>query len=251
MHLRTGMIMLIALAMHFSSDAKDPASAQATASVAKSEAPNCDRHTFRVVVDVGHTVRVPGALSARGVYEYEFNLRLAKEVAQKLKDSGFERTVLLITSDAETGVYRYDQLVVLRSTRMPAVCSKQAPSSIATRKSSWKSLSAGGSSPIPLPRPSRAIANPTASALLLRSRMLRMSRLFRDTPQSPRQRYTRATRHASERSIQEGTIGQSQRPSPSSEIVPNPCSRGPMIEIAIENGIMTRGILQTHTEYSC
>jgi N-acetylmuramoyl-L-alanine amidase len=86
--------------MHFSSDAKDPASAQATASVAKSEAPNCDRHTFRVVVDVGHTVRVPGALSARGVYEYEFNLRLAKEVAQKLKDSGFERTVLLITSEA-------------------------------------------------------------------------------------------------------------------------------------------------------
>jgi hypothetical protein len=36
-------------------------------------------------------------------------------------------------ADAEVGVYRYDQLIVLRMTRMPAVCWKPARSSTATR----------------------------------------------------------------------------------------------------------------------
>ena len=35
---------------------------------------------FRAVVDVGHGTKAPGALSARGVDEYDFNLRLAKEI---------------------------------------------------------------------------------------------------------------------------------------------------------------------------
>jgi hypothetical protein len=41
-------------------------------------ASKCDRSRFRVVVDVGHTVQAPGALSARGVPEYHFNLRLER-----------------------------------------------------------------------------------------------------------------------------------------------------------------------------
>ena len=60
----------------------------------------CQRSSFRVVVDVGHTVEVPGALSARGVPEYEFNLHLAQDVKQALVDAGFEKTVLLITAAA-------------------------------------------------------------------------------------------------------------------------------------------------------
>src|SRR5712691_9684339 len=58
----------------------------------------CNRPAFRVIVDVGHTAEVPGATSARGAPEYEFNLRLAKQIEQKLIDAGFARTVLLIKS---------------------------------------------------------------------------------------------------------------------------------------------------------
>jgi N-acetylmuramoyl-L-alanine amidase len=51
-------------------------------------------------VDVGHTVKVPGADSARGVPEYAFNLQLADAVKQALVDSGFTKTVRLITATA-------------------------------------------------------------------------------------------------------------------------------------------------------
>ena len=63
-------------------------------------AENCARSTFRVVVDVGHTLDVPGAMSARGVTEYAFNLQLARDVKQALVDAGFEQSVLLITAAA-------------------------------------------------------------------------------------------------------------------------------------------------------
>jgi N-acetylmuramoyl-L-alanine amidase len=59
----------------------------------------CQRAAFRVVVDVGHTVEVPGATSARGVSEYTFNLRLGGDIKQALVDAGFDKTVLLITSN--------------------------------------------------------------------------------------------------------------------------------------------------------
>jgi N-acetylmuramoyl-L-alanine amidase len=58
----------------------------------------CRPAAFRVVVDVGHTVDVPGADSARGVPEYSFNLRLADDIKQALINAGFERTVRLITA---------------------------------------------------------------------------------------------------------------------------------------------------------
>ena len=45
---------------------------------------SCNRASFRTVIDVGHTLESPGALSARGVPEYEFNLKLAKAIEQKL-----------------------------------------------------------------------------------------------------------------------------------------------------------------------
>ncbi len=63
----------------------------------KSIASTCNRAAFRVIVDVGHTAEAPGARSARGVTEYEFNLRLAKLVEQSLIDAGFGKTVLLVT----------------------------------------------------------------------------------------------------------------------------------------------------------
>src|SRR5262245_1965171 len=44
----------------------------------------CDAAKFRVIVDVGHTPESPGAISARGVNEYDFNLKLAKAIERKL-----------------------------------------------------------------------------------------------------------------------------------------------------------------------
>jgi N-acetylmuramoyl-L-alanine amidase len=60
--------------------------------------PACKRDTFKPVVDVGHTLEHPGAFSARGVTEYDFNLNLAKAIEQKLIAAGFSRTVMLVTS---------------------------------------------------------------------------------------------------------------------------------------------------------
>jgi len=59
---------------------------------------SCNRAAFRTIVDVGHTLESPGAFSARGVPEYEFNLKLAKAIEQKLAADGFTKTLLLITS---------------------------------------------------------------------------------------------------------------------------------------------------------
>jgi N-acetylmuramoyl-L-alanine amidase len=57
----------------------------------------CNRATFKAVIDVGHSAQVPGAKSARGVGEFDFNLRLATLIRDKLVASGFNNTVLLIT----------------------------------------------------------------------------------------------------------------------------------------------------------
>jgi N-acetylmuramoyl-L-alanine amidase len=67
---------------------------------AKPARDNCQRPAFRVVVDVGHTLEAPGAISARGTPEYAFNLQLANEVRQALVDAGFDKTVLMITAAA-------------------------------------------------------------------------------------------------------------------------------------------------------
>jgi N-acetylmuramoyl-L-alanine amidase len=71
--------------------------------VAKPGATSCARSAFRTVVDVGHTVEVPGAISARGVPEYTFNLQLGQQIAQALVAAGFDHTMLLITAAAPPG----------------------------------------------------------------------------------------------------------------------------------------------------
>jgi N-acetylmuramoyl-L-alanine amidase len=57
----------------------------------------CHRSQFRVILDVGHTAEAPGAISARNVSEYDFNLRLATHLEQSLIEDGFKKTVLLVT----------------------------------------------------------------------------------------------------------------------------------------------------------
>jgi N-acetylmuramoyl-L-alanine amidase len=115
----------------------------------KPAATRCDPAKFRIVLDVGHTAESEGAISARNISEFVYNLRLAKRIEEKLKAEGFRETRLLLTEgkemkaqgfdyakqysqaimgryqrellNKETGVYRYDELIVLRKTRMAAV----------------------------------------------------------------------------------------------------------------------------------
>jgi N-acetylmuramoyl-L-alanine amidase len=63
----------------------------------KPAATMCDPAKFRIVVDVGHTRDSDGAMSARNVPEFDFNLRLARRIEEKLKSDGFAQTRLLVT----------------------------------------------------------------------------------------------------------------------------------------------------------
>jgi N-acetylmuramoyl-L-alanine amidase len=71
-------------------------SGEAHAAARKSAAPACNRATFRVVLDVGHTGLESGAVSARGVPEYDFNLWLARRIEARLLEAGFAKTELLV-----------------------------------------------------------------------------------------------------------------------------------------------------------
>ena len=72
---------------------------QVASGVRNAVQPTCDRATFHVAIDVGHSAKEGGARSARGASEYEFNLRLATQIVQALLDQGFANTTLLITED--------------------------------------------------------------------------------------------------------------------------------------------------------
>ena len=63
----------------------------------KPAATRCDPAKFRIVLDVGHTAKSEGAISARNVSEFSYNLRLAKRIEEKLKAEGFAETKLLLT----------------------------------------------------------------------------------------------------------------------------------------------------------
>src|SRR4029077_20464176 len=66
-------------------------------SALKPVATTCDPSKFRIVLDVGHTAESEGAISARNVAEFVFNLRLAQRIEEKLKAEGFAETRLLVT----------------------------------------------------------------------------------------------------------------------------------------------------------
>jgi N-acetylmuramoyl-L-alanine amidase len=63
----------------------------------KSDPATCDPAKFRIVLDVGHTAESEGATSSRNVPEFAFNLRLARQIEEKLKAEGFAETRLLVT----------------------------------------------------------------------------------------------------------------------------------------------------------
>jgi N-acetylmuramoyl-L-alanine amidase len=116
--LHAGAGLLIALSLLFMGADRNSARSEERKPVTTPPAHStCQHAAFRVVVDVGHTVDVPGAMSARGVPEYAFNLKLAQEIKQALVDAGFDGTVLLIT-DKPPPVGVFQRAMV--ANRMPA-----------------------------------------------------------------------------------------------------------------------------------
>lgn len=71
---------------------------------ASSEEHGVPRSAGTVAVDVGHTLAAWGATSARGRGEFEFNLELARTLAERLREHGFH--VLLINEDGRIGGLR-------------------------------------------------------------------------------------------------------------------------------------------------
>src|SRR5262245_12793773 len=55
-----------------------------------------------VILDVGHTDRDSGQMSARGVKEYDFNMKLARRVLEELVNTGFISTQMIVTSGSNT-----------------------------------------------------------------------------------------------------------------------------------------------------
>jgi N-acetylmuramoyl-L-alanine amidase len=91
-------LRLIALAVMLAGTAWQPVRAEDTVTQRGSDSASCARSAFRVLIDVGHTATSPGADSARGVPEYEFNLNLADVIVRSLHEAGFDKTVRLVTS---------------------------------------------------------------------------------------------------------------------------------------------------------
>lgn len=53
---------------------------------------SCSPADFVVAIDVGHSLKSPGAVSARGVGEYQFNRALARVVVDALSAAGFHNS---------------------------------------------------------------------------------------------------------------------------------------------------------------
>lgn len=50
---------------------------------------------FRVAIDVGHSKNTWGALSSRGIHEYQFNSRLARELLAAVRGAGYRNSFLI------------------------------------------------------------------------------------------------------------------------------------------------------------
>jgi N-acetylmuramoyl-L-alanine amidase len=83
-------------------EAGNPGATQGDAGADQTAPPAaCDRANFRVIIDVGHTETSYGAVSAHGRPEYDFNRRLAQELATRLWAGGFGRTEIVIQTDQD------------------------------------------------------------------------------------------------------------------------------------------------------
>jgi len=61
---------------------------------------------FIVIVDVGHSDKDSGQISARGIKEYDLNLKLAGRIVEELVNRGFVSTQMIVTSGPNTHASR-------------------------------------------------------------------------------------------------------------------------------------------------
>lgn len=86
--------IILALALAVWPTAFDPPASAQTA-VKTPVQPFCARAKFKLAIDIGHSPKIGGAVSARGVDEYVFNKRLAEEVYIALREAGFSRAFMI------------------------------------------------------------------------------------------------------------------------------------------------------------
>jgi N-acetylmuramoyl-L-alanine amidase len=92
-------VLLAPFAAAHAAPAEVTAAASATAAVSAQPSPQkCDHAKFRIILDVGHTAESYGAMSARNISEFDYNLKLGKRIEEKLKSEGFADTILLVTT---------------------------------------------------------------------------------------------------------------------------------------------------------
>lgn len=60
----------------------------------------CDREDFVLAIDIGHSVRDPGATSAHGVPEYQFNKNLAGRLLNGARKRGYTEAFIINDADA-------------------------------------------------------------------------------------------------------------------------------------------------------
>lgn len=59
----------------------------------------CVKQNFIVALDIGHSRLKPGALSARGVAEYEFNQKVVRLLLREMLDEGYTRSFTIADND--------------------------------------------------------------------------------------------------------------------------------------------------------
>ncbi len=94
------------------------AAALALQSVDAGATPACDRGTFAIAVDPGHTRAHPGAISARGVPEERFNEKLARRLASALRKAGFAQVFLTRSGAQELSLADRAELANQRLARL-------------------------------------------------------------------------------------------------------------------------------------
>lgn len=70
----------------------------------------CDRADFIWAIDIGHSVRTPGATSARGVSEYSFNKKLAGRLLTAARQRGYDEAFIVNDGDAVLGLKQRSEL---------------------------------------------------------------------------------------------------------------------------------------------
>lgn len=55
----------------------------------------CDKDTFTIAIDIGHTKHKSGAVSSRGIPEFYFNQNIAHLLLQELRRYGFKKTFII------------------------------------------------------------------------------------------------------------------------------------------------------------